>query len=317
MGYDRYSGSGRDGYGVGSLYGPGRRPERDGRGDYGRHDEGARGYRGRSDRDFDRDRHARDYDPDDRGFLERAGDEVRSWFGDDEAERRRREDDRYDERQARFETPDRGRGWRDERGAGGGRVPQADYDAAYAASYGVFGPGYAPGYSTPGRSSTQDRQETRGRHDHDPHYREWRDRQLESLDRDYDEYRREHQGRFNNEFGGWRQNRQTQREALRQVKEHQEVIGADGAHIGTVDHIRGDRILLTKKDKAAGGHHHSIPSSWIRTVGDKVELGKTAEEAQHAWREEHDQNERGALFGGDNDRDRGRTNLNRAFPGTY
>ena len=28
----------------------------------------------------------------DRGFFERAGDEVASWFGDEEAERRRRED---------------------------------------------------------------------------------------------------------------------------------------------------------------------------------------------------------------------------------
>src|SRR4051812_2442470 len=29
----------------------------------------------------------------DRGFMERAGDEVRSWFGDDDAERRRHMDD--------------------------------------------------------------------------------------------------------------------------------------------------------------------------------------------------------------------------------
>src|ERR1700750_1993788 len=37
-------------------------------------------------------------DPRDRGFFDRAGDEVRSWFGDEEAERRRRIDERYDER---------------------------------------------------------------------------------------------------------------------------------------------------------------------------------------------------------------------------
>jgi osmotically-inducible protein OsmY len=34
------------------------------------------------------------YERDDRGFFDRAGDEVRSWFGDEEAERRRREDER-------------------------------------------------------------------------------------------------------------------------------------------------------------------------------------------------------------------------------
>ena len=39
----------------------------------------------------------RGYRRDDRGFMERAGDEVRSWFGDDEAERRRH----YDEQQER------------------------------------------------------------------------------------------------------------------------------------------------------------------------------------------------------------------------
>jgi osmotically-inducible protein OsmY len=34
---------------------------------------------------------------DDRGFMERSADEVRSWFGDDDAERRRRMDDRGEE----------------------------------------------------------------------------------------------------------------------------------------------------------------------------------------------------------------------------
>jgi hypothetical protein len=38
---------------------------------------------------------------DERGFFERAGDEIASWFGDDDAERRRREDERM--------NPDQGR----------------------------------------------------------------------------------------------------------------------------------------------------------------------------------------------------------------
>jgi hypothetical protein len=314
MGYDRY-GAGREGYGYGSMYGPGRRPERDGRGDYGRYEEAGRGYRGRADRDYDRDRYARDYDPDDRGFFDRAGDEVRSWFGDEEAERRRRADEARDERYEREHGQDRGRGWNDERGSRGGRVPQADYDAAYAASYGVFGPGYASSFNSNQRFD-RDRGQSRSRHEHDPHYREWRDRQMESLDRDYDEYRRENQGRFNSEFGNWRQTRQGQRDSLGRVKEHQEVVGSDGQHIGTVDHVRGDRILLTKTDKDAGGRHHSIPSAWIRNVGDKVEVSKTAEEAQRVWREEQDGNERGGLFGGRDD-DRGAAHLNRSFSGTY
>jgi len=153
----------------------------------------------------------------------------------------------------------------------------------------------------------------RSRHDHDPNYRTWRDRQLESLDRDYDEYRRENQSRFDNEFGSWRQTRQGQRELLSRVTEHQEVIGSDGAHIGTVDHVRGDRILLTRSDADAGGHHHSIPSSWITSVEDKVTVSKTADQAKQHWRDEQ-RNEEGGLFGrGDDDR----VNLNRSFSGTY
>ncbi len=33
------------------------------------------------------------------------------------------------------------------------------------------------------------------------------------------------------------------------IKEHMEVIGADGVHVGTVDHVEGDRIKLTKADQ--------------------------------------------------------------------
>ena len=60
------------------------------------------------------------------------------------------------------------------------------------------------------------------------------------------------------------------------IREHMEVIGADGVHIGTVDKIEGERIKLTRKDSGEGshkGHHHFIPASLIAEVeGDKVRL---------------------------------------------
>src|SRR3954453_1599343 len=46
---------------------------------------------------------------DERGFFERAGDEIASWFGDDDAERRRERDHRMEGRSGR----DRGEFWRD------------------------------------------------------------------------------------------------------------------------------------------------------------------------------------------------------------
>src|SRR5437763_1128576 len=63
---------------------------------------------------------------DDRGFLDRAGDEVRSWFGDDEAQRRREMDQRRWEQEQRmigrrdndYGGPDTfGGGWGNQRGA--------------------------------------------------------------------------------------------------------------------------------------------------------------------------------------------------------
>jgi len=59
------------------------------------------------------------------------------------------------------------------------------------------------------------------------------------------------------------------------IREHMEVIGADGAHIGTVDHIDGDRIKLVRADSGLGHdeHHHYIPRGLVAEIeGDKVRL---------------------------------------------
>ena len=67
------------------------------------------------------------------------------------------------------------------------------------------------------------------------------------------------------------------------IKDHMEVIGADGVHVGTVDHLDGDRIKLTKKDSGQGGHeghHHYISRGLVAGVeGDKVRLSANADVA--------------------------------------
>ena len=67
------------------------------------------------------------------------------------------------------------------------------------------------------------------------------------------------------------------------IREHMEVIGADGVHIGTVDRLEGNRIKLTKEDSGQGshqGHHHYIPISLVAEVeGDKVRLSANADVA--------------------------------------
>lgn len=67
------------------------------------------------------------------------------------------------------------------------------------------------------------------------------------------------------------------------IREHMEVIGADGVHVGTVDKIDGDRIKLTKADSGAGsheGHHHFISRGLVAEVeGDQVRLSANADVA--------------------------------------
>ena len=59
------------------------------------------------------------------------------------------------------------------------------------------------------------------------------------------------------------------------IREHMEVIGADGVHIGTVDRVEGDRIKLIRADSglAHQEHHHFIPRGLVAEVeGDQVRL---------------------------------------------
>jgi len=64
-----------------------------------------------------------------------------------------------------------------------------------------------------------------------------------------------------------------------QIKEHAEVIGADGVHVGTVDHVKGDRIMLTKQDSGDGRHHY-ISTGLIAEIEDgTVRLSANADVA--------------------------------------
>jgi hypothetical protein len=66
---------------------------------------------------------------------------------------------------------------------------------------------------------------------------------------------------------------------LTQIQSKAEVIGADGVHVGTVDHVDGDRIKLTKMD-SIDGHHHFIDSGLIASIENgKVRLSANADVA--------------------------------------
>jgi hypothetical protein len=132
---------------------------------------------------FDRNRD-RDRD-DDRGFFSRAGEEARSWFRDDEHDYR-------GDRSA----------WENNRD-----YPQRDRGRS---SYGGFQGDYRGGREQGGfGGSSEWREGRRGASAHpDDHYRSWRDRQMQALDRDYEDYCREREQQFHQDFDSWRRNRQ-------------------------------------------------------------------------------------------------------------
>ncbi|MFL6843531.1 MAG: DUF2171 domain-containing protein [Allosphingosinicella sp.] len=303
-------------------------------------------------------------DDDDRGFFERAGDEVRSWFGDDDAQRRREIDERRWEQEQRMtgrrDNDPRsggsggsgwmGGGWGNQRGESWNREPpgergwaggsdRGEREGWFSSSVGgergerwggsggrdrgsfersfhgrsPVGESFGAG-ATAGAGSYSSSSGGRGGDIHDPHYSEWRRRQIEDLDRDYDEYRREHQSKFEQEFGGWREKRRNQRQLLGKASEHMEVVGSDGEHVGTVDKVRGDRIVLAKSDPNAGGVHHSIPCGWVESIDQKVSLNRSAKDAMNAW---HDEERNRALFEHSDRTDDGPRALDRSFSGTY
>lgn len=74
-----------------------------------------------------------------------------------------------------------------------------------------------------------------------------------------------------------------------QIKEHMEIVGSDGEHVGIVDHLEGtDKIKLTHHDSNADGKHHFLPISAIASVGEFVTLSMTAQDAIAQWEVEQD-----------------------------
>jgi len=67
------------------------------------------------------------------------------------------------------------------------------------------------------------------------------------------------------------------------IKEHAEIIGADGVHVGTVDAVENGRIKLTKSDGGEGGHkghHHYISLGLVADIeGDTVRLSANGDVA--------------------------------------
>ena len=67
------------------------------------------------------------------------------------------------------------------------------------------------------------------------------------------------------------------------IRDDMAVVGSDGGHVGTVDHLDGSKIKLKKNDTVSGGRHHFVPMDWIKSVEGKVMLQIPAAEAMNRW----------------------------------
>ena len=74
------------------------------------------------------------------------------------------------------------------------------------------------------------------------------------------------------------------------IREHMEIVGADGVHLGKVDGVKGHRIKMARKDEAHGQddqHHHYVQMSAVASVdGGKVWLSAEAANARQLFEEE-------------------------------
>lgn len=161
-----------------------------------RHSSGGRGSSGRGD---------------ERGFLQRAGEEVMNWFSGDDHDRSRREMPR--------ERGDYGAYQRGREGQSGQQGRQ-DYGREFSRQASYHGQDYAGvGQSRGGKA-----------HHLDDHYLSWRERQIQQLDQEYEEYCRHRQEQFEKEFHGWRERQSGER--MSGGRPSQGEIAAGGAAAG-------------------------------------------------------------------------------------
>lgn len=239
----------------------------------------------------------------DRGFFQRVGEQVRSWVGDDEGPAGNRagqgRGDRYDRAE-----PWGGGDWAADRGGGNGGSGRGEYrgrtqswsegneggswrggregrgQSHYGSEHG-FG-GFQGDYSggagqggfggegdyRGGRQNFSGRMQDQGGRTgfhQDDHYRSWRARQIEQMDRDYEEYCRDRQQSFHMDFASWRQSRQPQ--------------GGSGAGASASTGSSGTTGLMTGSGGTTGGGDEGAAgtgSTASSTVGD----GETKSKAE-------------------------------------
>jgi hypothetical protein len=67
------------------------------------------------------------------------------------------------------------------------------------------------------------------------------------------------------------------------IKEHMEVVGNDGLHVGVIVRVEAGEIRLAKND-APDGLQHFLPLANVEYVDDRVHLNRSSIRAMAEWR---------------------------------
>ncbi len=74
---------------------------------------------------------------------------------------------------------------------------------------------------------------------------------------------------------------------LGNIRPGMDVVGSDGGHVGTVDHVDHNRIKLRRNDPASGGQHYWLAQDMLASVdGNAVRLAMPASQVRQSWQEE-------------------------------
>lgn len=88
----------------------------------------------------------------------------------------------------------------------------------------------------------------------------------------------------------------TPRSEHAEIQEQMPVVGSDGRPVGSVDHLDGDFIKLTRSDDASGGRHRWIPRTLVAGLdGGLVRLSVPAAQAEAAALDEDEAQRRMTL----------------------
>ena len=81
--------------------------------------------------------------------------------------------------------------------------------------------------------------------------------------------------------------------SIEDVREHMQVIDAEGTPLGKIDRVEGDRIKLTRDSSGQGsheGHHHYIPAGLVAEVeGDNVRLSARLDAVESIFQTEENE----------------------------